>query len=174
MIANAVLLVHDVVHDFLDDDPALKEPMANVAALVAAAHAAGMPVVFAAPNRGTPGADVPVWTGLLPTDTIVRKPRYGAFFGTGLGDDLRAAGRDTLVICGISLAGGVETTVRDAFNRDLRSVVVADACLCRPVPDQGWGYVTAEEVARVTLSIFAQRFARVATTAEICAELRGD
>jgi ureidoacrylate peracid hydrolase len=62
-------------------------------------------------------------------------------------------------------------TVRDAFNRGFRSIVIADACLCRTVPDQGWGHVTALEVEKVTLSILAQRFADVLTTDEICKEL---
>lgn len=173
MISGSVLLVHDVVSDFLDGDPALEEPLKNVTLLVAAAHRRGLPVLFAAPDRGTPGADVPSRMCILPSDTVVRKPRYGAFFGTALAEDLRIAGRDTIVLCGISLTGGVETTVRDAFNHRLNTVLVADACLCRPVPDQGWGAVTSEEVARVTLSVLAQRFARIATTAEICAQLAG-
>jgi nicotinamidase-related amidase len=171
MIDGAVLLVHDVVHDFLDGDPALEAPLQNIALLIAAAHRVGLPVMFAAPDRDTPGAEVPTTLGILSSDTVLRKPRYGAFFGTTLADDLRAAGRDTIVLCGISLTGGVETTVRDAFNHRLNSVVVADAVLCRPVPDQGWGDVTREEVARVTLSVLGQRFARITTTAEVCAQL---
>lgn len=50
----------------------------------------------------------------------------------------------------LSLAGGVETTVRDAYNRE-HSIVVSDAGLVRAVADQGWGGVTHEEVAKVTL-----------------------
>jgi hypothetical protein len=40
------------------------------------------------------------------------------------------------------------------------------------VIDPGWGAVTREEVAKVTLSVLAQRFARIATTAETCGDLR--
>jgi nicotinamidase-related amidase len=169
---HAVLLVHDVVNDFMDGaDPALPRVLANVATLLAAARRAALPVVFAVPGQGN-SADVPASIGTLPSDTIVRKPRWGAFFGSKLDDHLERIKRDTVIVCGISLAGGVETTVRDAFNRDLRSIVVADGCLCRPIPDQGWGNVTSAEVAKVTLSILAQRFARIATTDEICEELR--
>lgn len=190
MIDDAVVLVHDVVAGFIDEtDPALPPVLANVRTLLAAARAAGVPVFFAGPGQGDPGigpfpgsgAGDPIAWGsagtdipadlVAPGDRVVRKPRYGAFFGSAFADELRRAGRDTVIVCGISLAGGVETTVRDAYNRDLRSVVVADACLCRPVPDQGWGAVSAAEVAKVTLSILAQRFARVATTATLCAEL---
>jgi ureidoacrylate peracid hydrolase len=189
---DAVLLVHDVVNDFMDDtDSALFAALANIRTLLAAARAAALPVVFAAPGPGVPtigppitkppgerlvwgtaGVDVPASIGVLPGDTIVRKPRFGAFFGSAFGDYLRQVERDTVIVCGLSLAGGVETTVRDAYNRDLRSIIVADACLCRAVSDQGWGSLTAEEVAKVTLSVLAQRFARIASTAEIRDELR--
>jgi nicotinamidase-related amidase len=169
---RAVLLVHDVVNDFMDAaDAALPPVLANLRSLLVAARGAALPVVFAVPGEGTPGADLPASIGTLPGDTIVRKPRWGAFFGSTLQQYLEQTKRDTLIVCGISLAGGVETTVRDAFNRDLRSIVVADACLCRPIPDQGWGNVTSAEVAKVTLSILAQRFARIVTTGQICAEL---
>jgi len=191
MDGNAVLLVHDVVNDFMDAaDAALPGVLANIAVLLASARAAAVPVVFATPGQGDPaigpfpgekpgdplvwgtaGVDVPASLGPRAGDTIVHKPRFGAFFGSSFAGYLKEIQRDTLIVCGISLAGGVEGTVRDAYNRDLRSIVVADACLCRPIPDQGWGAVTAAEVAKVTFSILAQRFARIATTSDICAEL---
>jgi ureidoacrylate peracid hydrolase len=193
---SSVLVVHDVVNSFLD--PAAKSydlqiplVMKNIAALLAAARRARLPVLFAAPGPGdngigprrsaveagtlawgTPACDVPSMLGPLPGETIVRKPRYGAFFGTALTERLRDMGRDTMIICGLSLAGGVETSVRDAHNHDLNSILVADSCLCRPIPDQGFGPVSRQEVEKVTLSLLAQRFARIASTAEICRELQ--
>jgi nicotinamidase-related amidase len=195
-VETSALLVHDVVNDFLDPagpepDPGLPTVLTNVGALLAVAREAGLAVIFAAPGPGnpaiaprprgtgaptrlvwgTPGVDVPAAPGPLPGDKVVRKPRYGGFFGSELAAHLRAIGADTLVVCGLSLAGGVETTVRDAHNHDLRSIVVEDACLIRAIPDQACGAVSREDVRRVFLSMLAQRFARVATTAEVCAEL---
>lgn len=114
---------------------------------------------------------MPAELGPLAGDVIIRKPRYGAFYGSELADHMRDTNRDTVIVCGISLAGGIEMTIRDAFNRDFKSVLVADACLCRPIPDQGWGAVTTAEVEKVTLSIPAQRFADVLTTQALCKEL---
>lgn len=181
-----MLLVHDVVNDFIsdDDDPGLPAVLANVGTLVRSARRVGLPVVFIGPGQGdpqilpspaeggklvwgSPGVDIPAMLGLEQSDTVIRKPRWGGFYGSALTEHLRKAGRDTLIVCGLSLAGGIETTVRDAYNRDLQSIVVADAGLCRAIPDQGWGHVTSAEVAKVTLSILAQRFGRVTTTAEI-------
>jgi len=195
-LESSALLVHDVTNDFLDPagpgyDPGLGAVLENVRALLAAARQAGLPVVFVAPGQGdpsigpaqraegappsplwgTPGVDVPASLGPGPGEKVVRKPRWGGFHGSELAAHLRGTGRDTIVLCGLSLAGGIETTVRDAYNHDLRSVVVEDACLIRAVPDQGWGAVSREDVRRVVLSVLAQRFARVATTREICDEL---
>lgn len=188
-LSRAALLVHDVINYFVrDEDPALAGALSNVKTLLTAARRSGVPVVFAAPGRGDPSigpepgeerlqwgseaVDVPASFGPLPGDTVIRKPRWGAFYGSSFAEYLQQHGLDTVIVCGLSLAGGVETTVRDAYNRDLRSIVVADACRCRAVPDQGWGDLTSEQVARVTLSILAQRFARIRSTADLCNDLR--
>jgi nicotinamidase-related amidase len=191
MSGRAALVVHDVVNDFVDmDDAALVAALENIKTLVTTARAQGLPVVFIGPGRGdpaieqspvqpgremlvwgTPGVDVPAMLGPLSDNTIIRKPRWGGFYGSALTEHLRDNGRDTIILCGFSLAGGITTTVRDAYNRDLKSVVVADACLCRAVPDQGRGAIPSEQVAKVVQSILAQRFARITTTAEIAGEL---
>ena len=184
------MLVHDAVASFLDParrnyDPAIPGMLRNIEILCDAARNAGVPIIFAAPGSGetvgprsgqkvewgSPACDPPPSLGPKPGDIIVRKPRYGAFRDTRLLKELARLDRDLLVVCGLSLAGGVETTIRDAHNHDLRCILVRDACLCRPIADQGWGVVAREDVERVTLSILAERFARVATTAEICADL---
>jgi len=189
---TGALIVHDVINDFVDPDqpdfdPQIGQVLDNIILLLGAARLAGLPVIFIAPGQGdlaieprlssrdrdrlvwgTSGCDVPTRIGPLPGEKIVRKPRYGGFFGSELATYLKDEGRDTIVICGLSLAGGVETTVRDAFNHDLKSVLVSDASLCRPVADQGWGDVSREEVNKVILSVLAQRFARVTTVREVC------
>lgn len=192
---TAALVVHDVVNDFIDPgqpgfDPRIDQVLDNIAKLLDAVRAVGMPVIFVAPGQGdptvgprpaaagrkrlvwgTPGVDIPTDIGPLPGEKVIRKPRYGGFFGSALAVHLKDTGRDTIVVCGLSLAGGVETTIRDAFNLDLKSVLVSDASLCRPVADQGWGEVSRDEVSKVVLSILAQRFARVATVRQVCDEL---
>ena len=188
-VARSALLIHDVVNDFLETgEPAFDAAFANVRRLAGAARRAGLTVVFAGPGDGgagvpprarpgpklhwgSPGVDPPVELGPAPGDVMIRKPRYGAFHGSGLARWMRDNGRDTLIVCGLSLAGGVETSIRDAHNHDLASILVADACLCRAVPDQGYGAVSRAEVEKVVLSVLAQRFARVTTTDAIVAAL---
>ena len=60
-------------------------------------------------------------------DITVRKTRFGAFSTTGLYRDLRASSVDTLVVAGVSTAGVVLSTLRDAADQDYRLFVLADA-----------------------------------------------
>jgi nicotinamidase-related amidase len=61
-------------------------------------------------------------------DIVVRKQRVGAFSTTDLHEQLQARGIDTLLLAGISTSGCVHSTVLDAFDRDYRVIVLADAC----------------------------------------------
>ena len=58
------------------------------------------------------------------------RPRWGAFYDTGLEVRLRDAGVTTLVICGLSFATGTRATIYEASARDFRTVVVPDALGC--------------------------------------------
>jgi nicotinamidase-related amidase len=60
-------------------------------------------------------------------DFVVDKNRYSAFYGTGLDPILTSMGADSVVVCGVTTNMCVETTARDAMQRDLRTFVVRDA-----------------------------------------------
>jgi nicotinamidase-related amidase len=60
-------------------------------------------------------------------DIVVRKTRFGAFSTTSLYSRLHAQGIDTLILAGISTAGVVLSTVRDAGDEDYRVYVLSDA-----------------------------------------------
>lgn len=62
-----------------------------------------------------------------PEDLIVDKLRYNAFHNTGLEEELRGRGVDTLILTGVTTNCCVESTGRDAFMRDFDVVVVSDA-----------------------------------------------
>jgi nicotinamidase-related amidase len=167
-----VLLVHDVVNHFIDpSDPAQTPMLENVRTLVAKAREVNLPIVFICPQGDGPSVDPPAYLAPMPGDTVIRKPRWGGFYGTNLTEHLQATGHDALIICGFSLGGGVLITALDAFNRDFHAIVPADACLCRSVPDQGWGAIPSELAAKVLMSVINHRFARVTSTAATCRAL---
>jgi ureidoacrylate peracid hydrolase len=119
--------------------------------LVKAARHANVPVIYtryaflgqgdvqtlrgyrAEPVRGmilqpdTPDIEIIPELAPLPGDVVIDKSRPSAFYGTRLEPYLRAQGIDTIVICGVTTNICVETTARDAGQRDYNTFVVEDA-----------------------------------------------
>jgi ureidoacrylate peracid hydrolase len=62
-----------------------------------------------------------------PEDIVLPKPRYSAFFNTGLDSMLRARDIRTLVFTGIATNVCVESTLRDGFFLEYFGVVLDDA-----------------------------------------------
>jgi ureidoacrylate peracid hydrolase len=67
-----------------------------------------------------------------PDDLVVAKRRYSGFFDTALDDLLRAAGVDTHAFTGATTSVCVESTLRDAFFRDYRCLLLSD-CTAEPI-----------------------------------------
>jgi ureidoacrylate peracid hydrolase len=135
------------------DVAALRPAVGGCRVLIDAAHRAGVPVIFTRfayqagyadagvtnrelfprirEHRGLEAgswdaellADMPVSDG----DLIIEKSRYSSFYGTRLEPLLRGQGVRSLVVCGVTTNMCVETTVRDASQRDYRTFVVGDA-----------------------------------------------
>ena len=61
------------------------------------------------------------------TDFVVDKNRPSSFYGTSLDGILKNLAIENLVVCGVTTNCCVETTVRDASQRDYRTFVVRDA-----------------------------------------------
>jgi ureidoacrylate peracid hydrolase len=61
-----------------------------------------------------------------PDEAVVPKPRNSAFFNTRLDSILRTFKVDTLVVTGVATNVSVESTVRDAVQRDYNVVLVED------------------------------------------------
>ena len=124
--------------------------------LIASARSAGVPVIYTTPVSRADGADVVMLptdlsaeTGLppltntvegsddagfpdeiapRPEDYVFLKRRPSAFYGTGVGELLRMLRRNVVIIGGGATNRGVETSVREAFNMDIASVVVRECC----------------------------------------------
>lgn len=65
---------------------------------------------------------------VAPRDWIITKPRVSALFDTDLAARLHAADIRHVAICGVSTETGVQTTTRDAHDRDFVVQVIGDAC----------------------------------------------
>lgn len=88
-------------------------------------------------------------------DVVVPKRRRSAFYGTPLEIFLRAHGVGRLAIGGIATDIGVESTVRDAWDRDFEVTVLSDCC------------ATADAaIDRHALAMVLPKWGRVTTTRE--------
>lgn len=94
---------------------------------------------------GSADIEIPLEAGVAPEDAVIDKPRYSAFFGTSLDMLLGARGIRALMVGGVTTSMCVETTVRDAAQRDIRTFVVRDA-------------VADFDVARHEASLSAMKF----------------
>lgn len=68
---------------------------------------------------------------IQPTDFLITKRQWGAFYGTELDLQLRRRGIDTIILCGISTNMGVESTARFAFEYGFNQIFAEDAMAAR-------------------------------------------
>lgn len=80
--------------------------------------------------RGTVGAEPLDELKTEPTDVMLPKRRFSAFYKTDLDQMMRSWGVDTAAIAGITTSVCVLMTALDAVQNDFRSVIVSDACAC--------------------------------------------
>ena len=159
------------------------EVVSRAAQLAAALRKAGGTVVFVHVTPSADGKDAlrpitdatpptgrarpPDWAdfvpelGIQPTDLVITKRQWGAFYGTELDLQMRRRGVDTIILCGISTSLGVESTARDAYERCYNQIFVEDAMAARD----------PEEHRHTVLSLFP-RLGRVRSTAEVIAAIR--
>lgn len=158
---RAALIAYDVCRRALTpSDPARRTAMRPVldawVGMIAAARAAGVPVIYTTPVsradgadvvllptdlsaetgvpsltngvEGTPEAGFPEEIAPRPEDYVFLKRRPSAFYGTGVAELLHMLRRDVVIIGGGATNRGVETSVREAFNADLSTIVVRECC----------------------------------------------
>ncbi|QMW21680.1 isochorismatase family protein [Sandaracinobacteroides saxicola] len=149
-----VVIVVDFALAYLDRASPLfadvEDALAVNVALVAAARAAGVRIVFtrvdyaegglegglfyrkvkalACFDRGNPWGGFDPRLEPAPGDVVVTKHYPSAFFGTSLASMLTAMGVDTAIVTGLSTSGCVRATALDALCHGFYPIVVRDAC----------------------------------------------
>jgi nicotinamidase-related amidase len=68
---------------------------------------------------------------IQPSDFLITKHQWGAFYGIELDLQLRRRGIDTIILCGISTNFGVESTARFAYEYGFNQIFVSDAMAAR-------------------------------------------
>ncbi|KAF7767612.1 bifunctional isochorismate lyase / aryl carrier protein [Pseudoalteromonas citrea] len=179
---RAALLIHDMQHYFInfygENNPLIDAVIANIQALKSYCYEQGIPVYYTAQpiKQGTQERGLlrdmwgdglqdptqqPVIDTLAPTDKdiVLTKWRYSAFQKCDFEERLTSAKRDQLLIVGIYAHIGVMTTAVDAFMRDIKPFVIADA-----VADFSY------DEHQMALNFVAQRCGKVVNTAQVLGE----
>lgn len=182
---SSALIVVDMQLFFLDPASPTFTPggpavVPAIARLIAAFRAAGRPVIFTRhvhhPDdldagvmgwwwrgkcvEGSPESEIHPDIAPTPREKVVLKHRYSAFYDTDLGTVLRCLAIEDLVVCGLMTNLCVESTARDAYQRDYRVFVPAD----------GTGSID-EEMHVASLMGLAFGFASVTTAEAIATSL---
>jgi len=145
------LIVIDMVRDFLDGwNPAQRTKLVcAINELVDTARRASVPVIWvrqefepdlrdAFPEmrakgirtviKGTPGCEILPELAVSPSDVVIVKKRYSAFYGTPLDEILARLAIDLLIFAGVNTHACIRTTAIDAYQRDW-PVVIAKDCV---------------------------------------------
>jgi len=180
------LIVIDMVHDLLQ--PWLPDPRQKLVqstnALLGIVREAGRPVVWVRQEfrpdlsdafaemrannirvtiAGTPGARIASDLAVDPSDTVIVKKRYSAFFGTDLDAVLARLAPDGLILAGINTHACIRMSAIDAYQRDWEVVLAAD---CIGSYDR--------QHHDVSLRYMKGKIAAVASNEEIRTMLRGN
>ena len=178
-----VLIVIDMLNDFLDRwEAARKEELVQaINELVVIVRNAGHPVLWvrqefepdlrdAFPEmkakgiqitiKGTPGAQILSDLAISPSDPVIVKKRYSAFFGTNLDEVLNQFHPDSIILAGINTHACVRMTAIDAYQRDWPVILASD---CVDSYDR--------EHHDITLRYIKDKLAAVLTNREIAAAL---
>jgi nicotinamidase-related amidase len=120
----------------------------NLQKLLREGRKRGFPIVFACDSflegdfifkgkmkvhslRGTRGAEVVDDLKPEPTDVVLPKRRFSAFFKTDLDQTLRMHGVDTVVVTGMTTEVCVLMTVMDGLSLDFSAVILEDCSASR-------------------------------------------
>jgi ureidoacrylate peracid hydrolase len=182
---RAALLVVDMQKFFLDPlSPTFTcgglAILPNVQRLISVFRATGSPVIYTRHVHHPDGLDAGImkwwWQGMciegspesevhgdiapLPTEKVISKHRYSAFYNTDLETVLRCLKVEDLVIAGIMTNMCCESTARDAYYRDYRVFFPAD----------GTGSIN-EEMHLASLLNLSYGFASVTTVDRIIQQM---
>jgi nicotinamidase-related amidase len=117
----------------------------NLQHLLATSREAGFPIIFANDSfmlddfifqgrmkphaiRGSEGVKVIAELEPQPSDIVLEKRRFSAFFKTDLDMTLRGLGIDTIVVAGIATQVCVLLTALDGIANDFKVIILEDCC----------------------------------------------
>jgi nicotinamidase-related amidase len=178
-----VVLVIDMLHDFLDNWEAARRLrlVSSINELVDGMRRLASPIIWVRQEfepdlqdafremrdkvirltiKGTKGCRIISELAVDPTDVVIVKKRYSAFYGTTLDETLADLKPDAIILAGINTHACIRTTAIDAYQRDWPVVLAFD---CIDSYDR--------EHHEISLRYMKDKLATVMTNAEILSEM---
>jgi nicotinamidase-related amidase len=148
-MSKSALIVVDMVKDFTDPEGLVFYPenrviLPRIREVVQNCRERGFVIVFMQhcyrkdkpdknlinmrPNciEGTGGEEIDPMLEVMPSDYVIKKRRYSAFFGTDLDLVLRENGVKEVVVVGTKTNCCIRATVTDAYYLDYEAIVLSD------------------------------------------------
>jgi len=177
------LLAIDMLRDFLDawDPPVRQNLVDSINVLTTMMRARQLPIIWVRQEfepdlsdafremkasgmritiKGTPGCELLPELQVAPTDRVLIKKRYSAFFRTPLDQWLAELQVDALILAGINTHACIRTTAIDGYQRDWEIILATD---CIGSYDR--------EHHEVSMRYMRDKIAAALTNAEIAARL---
>jgi nicotinamidase-related amidase len=153
--ADAVLLIIDAQEAI--DDPRhgagnASEAEKNIAALIAAWRAEGLPLVHVGREATVAASALAQAVPPLDGEIVIVRNATSAFVGADLEARLDEVGTTTLVLCGALATHALEALARHAGDLGYQVFVVADACRAADAVDLRGRFWPAEDVRALSLA----------------------
>ncbi len=144
-----VLVVIDMLHDFLESWEATRRQrlVSSINQLVGSMRGLGHSVVWVRQEfepdlrdafremkakgiritiKGTQGCQIVSELAVAPSDLVIIKKRYSAFYGTTLDETLARLQPDAIILAGINTHACIRTTAIDAYQRAWNVILALD------------------------------------------------
>ena len=170
--ADAVLPIIDAQEATGDPRRGGSDPTAadrNIAALIGAWRAEGLPLVHVTRRPGASGSPLAPAVPPLNGEGVIVRNATSAFVGADLEARLDELGATTLVLCGALATHALEASARHAGDLGYQVFVVADACQAADTVDLQGRVWPAEDVRALSL---AQLKGETATIVDVATALR--
>jgi nicotinamidase-related amidase len=149
LMEKPVLVVIDMLHDFLESWEATRRQrlVSSINQLVGSMRGLGHSVVWVRQEfepdlrdafremkakgiritiKGTQGCQIVSELSAAPSDLVIIKKRYSAFYGTTLDETLARLQPDAIILAGINTHACIRTTAIDAYQRDWNVILALD------------------------------------------------
>ena len=172
---RSALLIYDMTQTLVDPgrfyEQWVVDGMPALVRLIEGCRRAGVAICYAVPKDSPAGSEVCHAIAPQAEDIVVFHPHPGAFDGTDLEERLRGHDRDTILVAGMAVDRGANTSARQAMNRGMRPYLVRGVCYTRDIQESPVGPASKADIERIHLAALHRIGVGIPTVDEVLAAL---